>query len=160
VCSSTRIYKTCCQTSVSSSTYELHSKFINVNQFLYRTITGPECRPITGPEVSRTLRIPDFQTVGIWRWYGCHPYEPAAFMLQEIFLVLICDGGVVEARAIVRPEGLSTKNSKDIIGKRTLNQLRHRVPLYNLCNFSLMYCAISRLHAYTACCNWIRVEEH
>jgi hypothetical protein len=59
--------------SIEFDLRQLHSKFKNVNQFLYRPITGPErrpitgteCRPITGPEVSRTLRIPDFQTVGI-----------------------------------------------------------------------------------------------
>jgi hypothetical protein len=43
----------------------------------------------TSPEVSRSLRLPDFKTVDSWRWLGCQPYAPAAFTPQEIFLVLI-----------------------------------------------------------------------
>jgi len=35
-------------------------------------------QPWTGPEVSRRLRLPDFKTVGPWRWLGCLPYSPAA----------------------------------------------------------------------------------
>jgi hypothetical protein len=30
----------------------------------------------TGPEGSRRLRLPDFKTIGIWRWQGCQPYRP------------------------------------------------------------------------------------
>jgi hypothetical protein len=33
----------------------------------------------TGPEGSRRMRLPDFVTVGTWRWFGCQPYAPAAF---------------------------------------------------------------------------------
>jgi len=33
----------------------------------------------TGPEDSRRLRLPDFKTIGTWKWYGCQPYAPAAF---------------------------------------------------------------------------------
>ena len=33
----------------------------------------------TGPEGSRRLRLPDFKTVGTWRWEGCQPYTPADF---------------------------------------------------------------------------------
>jgi len=25
----------------------------------------------TGPEGSRRLRLPDFKTIGTWRWQGC-----------------------------------------------------------------------------------------
>jgi hypothetical protein len=34
---------------------------------------------LTGPGGSRSLRLPDFKTVGTWRWQGCQPYAPAAF---------------------------------------------------------------------------------
>jgi hypothetical protein len=34
---------------------------------------------LTGPEVSRRLRLPDFKTVGTSSWQGCQPYAPAAF---------------------------------------------------------------------------------
>ena len=33
----------------------------------------------TGPEGSRRLRLPDFKTIGTWRWQGCQPYAPATF---------------------------------------------------------------------------------
>jgi len=33
----------------------------------------------TDPEGSRRLRLPDYKTVGTWRWQGCQPYAPAAF---------------------------------------------------------------------------------
>ena len=32
----------------------------------------------TRPEGSSRLRLPDFKTVGIWRWLGCQRYAPAA----------------------------------------------------------------------------------
>jgi len=27
----------------------------------------------TDSKVSRRLRLPDFKTIGTWRWYGCQP---------------------------------------------------------------------------------------
>jgi len=32
----------------------------------------------TRPEGSRRLRLPDFKTIGTWRWQGFQPYAPAA----------------------------------------------------------------------------------
>ena len=52
-------------------------------------------RPVIGPEVCKSLRLPDFQTVLTW-WQGCQSYVPAAFTRQEIFLVLISRG--IESR--------------------------------------------------------------
>jgi len=33
----------------------------------------------TDPESSRRLRLPDFKTIGTWKWWGCQPYAAAAF---------------------------------------------------------------------------------
>jgi len=33
----------------------------------------------TDPEGSRRLKLPDFKTVGTWKWWSCKPYAPANF---------------------------------------------------------------------------------
>jgi hypothetical protein len=33
----------------------------------------------TGPEGSRSLRLPEFKTIGTRRWSGCYRYAPATF---------------------------------------------------------------------------------
>jgi hypothetical protein len=40
---------------------------------------------LTGPEGSRRLRLPDFKTIGTWRWQGCQPNPPAAFTPRKYF---------------------------------------------------------------------------
>jgi hypothetical protein len=54
----------------------------------------------TGRESSRRLRLPEFKTIGTWRWQGCQPYAPAVFT-KKIFLILITVRDWVDSRAIV-----------------------------------------------------------
>jgi hypothetical protein len=42
-------------------------------------------RAWTGPESSRWLSFPNFNTTGTWRWQGCHPYAPAPFTPRKDF---------------------------------------------------------------------------
>ena len=39
----------------------------------------------TDPEVSRSLRLPDFKKISTLRWSGCQPYAPAAFTPRKYF---------------------------------------------------------------------------
>ena len=101
----------------------------------------------TGPEGSRKLRLPDFKTIGTWRWQGCQTYEPAAFTPQEIFLVLISVRGSVEPRAILRPEGLYQRKIPMKLVAQCHNQQRHRVPPESSSSNADLYihCTFARL---------------
>jgi hypothetical protein len=39
----------------------------------------------TGLEGSRSVRLPDFKTIGTWKWWGCQPYAPDAFTPRKHF---------------------------------------------------------------------------
>jgi hypothetical protein len=88
---------------------------------------------LTGRESSRRFRLPDFKTIGTWRWQDCQPYAQTAFTPGSIPDTHLC-------WSLSRPQGhsdagrnISMKNSNDNIGFRfvaqCLNQLRHRMPL-------------------------------
>jgi len=51
----------------------------NVEVYEYIKVNAIPLQAWTGPECSRRLRFPHFKTIGIWKWYGCQPYAPAAF---------------------------------------------------------------------------------
>jgi len=40
-------------------------------------------RPGQALRVPGGLRFTDLETIGIWRWWGCQPYAPAAFILPR-----------------------------------------------------------------------------
>jgi hypothetical protein len=58
---------------------------------------------LIGPEGSRRLRLPDFQTIGTWRWQGCQSSAPATFTPRHIPGTHFW--GWVDPRVIVWPEG-------------------------------------------------------
>jgi hypothetical protein len=60
---------------------------------------------LTGPEGSRRFRLPDFKSIGTWKWQGCQPYAPATFTLRKYSWYTFLFIGWVDPRAIVRPEG-------------------------------------------------------
>jgi len=64
------------------------------------------CRAEQARRCSRSLRLPDFKTIGTWRWQYLQPYAQAAFTPHKIFLVLIFLTDWVDPRAVMRPERL------------------------------------------------------
>ena len=53
----------------------------------------------TGPEGSRRLRLPDFKTIGTWRWWGSQPYALAAFTPRKYS----CYSFLLEAESTPEP---------------------------------------------------------
>jgi hypothetical protein len=82
-------------------TYFLHYILYHTQQVKGKAIPLQDW---TGPEGSRSLRPPDFKTVGTWRWQGCQPYALTAFTPHEVFLVIISVRGSVNSRTTVQPE--------------------------------------------------------
>jgi hypothetical protein len=83
----------------------------------------------TGPEGSRRLRLPSLKKIGTWRWQGCQPYAPAAFTLQELFLVPFSVRGWVMVPPEVMsmtPSGIRPATFRLVA--QCLNHLHHRVP--------------------------------
>jgi hypothetical protein len=125
---------------------------VNKNSVKYIcTVKQSHYKARTGPEGSRRLRLPDFQTIGAWRWSGCQPYALAAFTPQNIFVVLISVRGWVNPRAIVRPEGLrqckipmtpsGIKPTTFRLVAQCLNQLHHCMPLKYLQGTNFSQCS-------------------
>jgi hypothetical protein len=61
---------------------------------------------LTDPEGSRMFRLPDLKIIVTRMWQGCQPYALAAFISQDLLLVLISvrGGALVEALRY-KPEG-------------------------------------------------------
>jgi hypothetical protein len=92
---------------------------------------------LTGPEGSRRWRIPDFKTIGTWRWQGYQPYAPAAFTPRKYswYSFLLEAESTPESQC--GREDYVNEKFNDTIGNRprdlpvcsaVLQPLRHRVP--------------------------------
>jgi hypothetical protein len=76
------------------------SQKVKLGRYIY-PCTGLD-RP---PTASGGWGFQDFRTVCTWRWQGCLPFIPAAFIHQGRSLVLSSVRGSVDPRATVRPKG-------------------------------------------------------
>jgi hypothetical protein len=71
-----------------------------------RKVKQSHYRPGQAMRVPGCLRLPDFKTIGTWRWQVCQPSAPAAFTPNKYSWYSISVRGWIDPRAIVRPEGL------------------------------------------------------
>ena len=88
-----------------------YSKFFldvnNYTQALRKQTKQGKAIPVqtwAGPEVSRSLTLQEFKTIGISGKVACTTHRP--HFPQKTSLVLIYFRGLVDPRAIVRPEEL------------------------------------------------------
>ena len=73
----------------------------------------------TGPEGSRSLRLPFFNTIGTWRWKGCKPYAPAAFTHRKYsWCSFLLEAESTQGHSAAG-RIMSMKNSNNTIGNRT-----------------------------------------
>jgi hypothetical protein len=59
---------------------ECGSAYLSMNSIFFFLVIPVQA--LTGPEVSRRLKFPDFMAIGMRSWKGCNPYAPATFTPQ------------------------------------------------------------------------------
>ena len=114
VCCSIRYLRTSWKGPLTSETTLVS---VSVASYLWK-LKQSHCRP-RGPDVSRRLRFPDFNTIGKWRWEVYQPYVPATFTPRKhswysLLLETESTPGHSAAGRI-----MSMKYSNDTIGNRT-----------------------------------------
>jgi hypothetical protein len=86
---------------------------------------------LTGPEGSRRLRLPDFKTVGTWRWQGCQAYAPAAFMPQELTWYSF----LLEAESTPGPQC----SRKDYVNENSNDTIRNQTVTFRFVVHCILY---------------------